>query len=97
MSKAHTQLPLVNEDDFIRDASGNLVAVIDWDSTQQVREDRAALIVRAVNSHEAMKEALNALIAVVGLTAFKYEGQRAVLQEAVDQARAALALAKEGE
>ncbi len=36
-------------------------------------------------------EALEALILVVGLTAFKHEGQRVVLQEAVDSAKAALA------
>ena len=39
-------------------------------------------------------EALDTLCAVVGLTAFKHAGQRAVLQEAVDNARAVIAKAK---
>ena len=39
-------------------------------------------------------EALDALSLVVGLTAFKHEGQRAPLQDAVDAARAALAKAR---
>lgn len=38
--------------------------------------------------------ALETLVAIVGLTAFKNENQRAVLQEAVDMANAALANAK---
>ena len=41
-----------------------------------------------------MLEALKCLAAVVGLTAFKHEGQRAVLQEAVDMALAAIAKAE---
>lgn len=39
-------------------------------------------------------EALDTLVAVVGLTAFKHESQRAVLQEAVDLAIAALKKAR---
>lgn len=41
-----------------------------------------------------LREALETLTLVVGLTAFKHEGQRAPLQEAMDQARAALATAE---
>ena len=37
-----------------------------------------------------MYEALDSLVAVVGLTAFNHEGQRQVLQEAVDLTVAAL-------
>jgi|SRR5699024_4431295 len=39
-------------------------------------------------------EALDTLVSVVGLTAFKYAEQRAVLQEAADQSIAALAKAR---
>jgi hypothetical protein len=38
-------------------------------------------------------EALDKLICIVGLTAFKHEAQLAVLQEAVDSARAVIAKA----
>ena len=38
-------------------------------------------------------EALDGLLLTVGMTAFKHEGQRAVLQEACDIARAAIAKA----
>jgi len=41
-----------------------------------------------------MYEALDTLVAVVGLTAFKHEGQRQVLQEAVDLSVAALKKAR---
>jgi len=41
-----------------------------------------------------MYEALDTLVAVIGLTAFKYEGQRQVLQEAVDLSVAALKKAR---
>lgn len=42
------------------------------------------------NRSEALVKALDTLVIVVGLTAFKYEAQRAALQEAVDLAKAAL-------
>jgi hypothetical protein len=38
-----------------------------------------------------LREALECLVLVVGLTAFKYEGQRSALQEAVNYAQTALA------
>lgn len=41
-----------------------------------------------------MLEALKCLVAVVGLTAFTHQGQRAALQEAVDMAFAAIAKAE---
>jgi len=41
-----------------------------------------------------MYEALDTLVAVVGLTAFKHEGQRQALQEAVDLSVAALKKAR---
>lgn len=37
-----------------------------------------------------LEDALECLTLVVGLTAFKHEGQRAALQEAMDRARAVL-------
>lgn len=45
-----------------------------------------------MTTEKALREALDTLVAVVGLTAFKYEGQRKPLQEAIDNARAALSL-----
>lgn len=45
----------------------------------------------AVNAE--LLEALDTIICVVGLTAFKHEAQRAVLQEAVDSARAVISKA----
>jgi hypothetical protein len=42
----------------------------------------------------SLYEALDTLVALVGLTAFKHEGQRAALQEAVDLAIAALQKAR---
>ncbi len=56
----------------------------------QQREANARLIAAAPELYEA----LDALSLVVGLTAFKHEGQRAPLQDAVDAARAALAKAR---
>jgi hypothetical protein len=44
------------------------------------------------NAKEArLREALETLMLIVGLTAFKYEGQRAALEDAMNHARAALA------
>ena len=45
---------------------------------------------RLIDQKEDLREALDTLVAIVGLTAIKYEGQRAVLQEAVDKAREVL-------
>lgn len=52
----------------------------------EVSEEDARLIPSAPNLYEKLDQ----LVAVVGLTAFKYEGQRAVLQEAVDEALSVL-------
>lgn len=57
---------------------------------QGSRKANARLIAAAPELYEA----LDTLSLVVGLTAFKHEGQRAPLQEAVDAARAALAKAR---
>ena len=45
---------------------------------------------RLIDQRDDLREALDTLVAVVGLTAFKYEEQRAVLQDAVDKAREVL-------
>jgi hypothetical protein len=42
-----------------------------------------------------LRDALECLVLVVGLTAFKYEGQRSALQEAVNYAQTALVAGKE--
>lgn len=52
----------------------------------EVSEEDARLISTAPKLYERLDQ----LVAVVGLTAFKYEGQRAVLQEAVDEALSVL-------
>ena len=41
---------------------------------------------RLIDQRDDLREALDTLVAIVGLTAFKYEEQRAVLQEAMDKA-----------
>ena len=41
---------------------------------------------RLIDQKDELRGALDALVTVVGLTAFKYASQRAVLQEAVDKA-----------
>lgn len=45
---------------------------------------------RLIDQKDELREALDTLVAIVGLTAFKYEGQRAVLQEAMDKANEVL-------
>lgn len=45
---------------------------------------------RLIDQKDALREALDTLVAIVGLTAFKYEEQRAVLQEAMDKANEVL-------
>jgi Ca2+/H+ antiporter len=44
----------------------------------------------AAQENIRLRDALHTLICVVGLTAFKYEAQRAALQEAVDLANKVL-------
>ena len=45
---------------------------------------------RLIDQKWELREALETLVAIVGLTAFKYEEQRAVLQEAIDKANEVL-------
>lgn len=54
------------------------------------KKENAHLIAAAPEIYNA----LDSLVAIVGLTAFKYEGQRQVLQEAVDMALAVLKKAR---
>lgn len=63
--------------------------------------ERARACVNALSglNPEGVKKAIEALkdlVAVVGLTAFKYEGQRAVLQEAFSQAEQAISILEGG-
>jgi hypothetical protein len=55
-----------------------------------MRPEARALLKAAPN----LLEKLDQLTLVVGLTAFKHEDQRAVLQQAMDEARAAIAKAR---
>lgn len=41
---------------------------------------------RLIDQKDELREALDTLVAIVGLTAIKYEEQRSVLQEAMDKA-----------
>ena len=45
---------------------------------------------RLIDQRDDLREALETLVAIVGLTAIKYEEQRSVLQEAMDKACAVL-------
>jgi hypothetical protein len=62
-----------------------------WELLKEAREerDKAQAIARE------LRDALNTLGLVVGLTAFKHESQRAVLQQALDASRQALTNARE--
>jgi len=62
-------------------ARNTYIGIID-NSDMDPREIEANA--RLVAAAPKLYEALDTLVAVVGLTAFKYEGQCAVLQEAVD-------------
>jgi len=55
------------------------VDCVDTDELKQLKQDNASI-----------REALECIISVVGLTAFKYEDQRAVLQESIDMGNSAL-------
>jgi hypothetical protein len=61
-----------------------------WELLKQAREerDKAQVIARE------LRDALNTLGLVVGLTSFTHESQRAVLQEALDESRQALTNAR---
>ncbi len=65
----------------IRDADAELVQAMALLGVPVKDEGRSA-------TKDELYEALDGLSLVVGLTAFKYESQRSVLQEAVDRARA---------
>jgi hypothetical protein len=62
-----------------------------WELLKEARaeRDKAQALVRE------LRDALNTLGLVVGLTAFRHESQRAVLQDALDASRQALTKAKE--
>ena len=62
-----------------------------WRRRNPKAELAAAYLIAAAPD---LLEALESLYAVVGLTAFKHESQRAVLQEAMDIASMAIAKAK---
>lgn len=62
------------------------------DTWLDVSDANAALIAAAPE----LLDCLHELTEVVGLTAFKYEAQRAVLQKSFDRARAAIAKAEAG-
>ena len=73
------------------------VCVQPWPSGENEATANAALIVRAVNSFEAMREALQAVMRDVEASAAKrgtYDGDQKIGGYAHGQARAALALAE---
>jgi hypothetical protein len=62
-----------------------------WELLKQAREERDKAQAIALE----LMDALNTLGLVVGLTAFRHESQRAVLQQALDGSRRALTNARE--
>lgn len=85
------------------EAAVGYAETLDWKTETEIAARRAELLDKVKNYHrdveelatlreqnQVLREALDTLVAVVGLTAFKHETQRAVLQEAVDGALKAL-------
>ena len=62
-----------------------------WELLKEAREERD----KAQALARDLRDALNTLGLVVGLTSFTHESQRAVLQEALDESRQALTNARE--
>jgi hypothetical protein len=62
-----------------------------WELLKEARAERD----KAQALARELRDALNTLGLVVGLTAFKHESQRAVLQQALDASRQALTNARE--
>ncbi len=92
MNTTHTPSPWIVSHDPDGTSDDYCIGVPDGkvDQIAVCSKRDAALIAAAPD----MYEALECLTLVVGLTAFKHEGQRAPLQEAMDQACAALAKAR---
>lgn len=61
-----------------------------WIPLNYMAAANPAAILALLELAREQNEALDTLVAIVGLTAFKYENQRQVLQEAVDIAGAAI-------
>ena len=70
--------------DNLQDPEGN------YDKACDDRDHWCDMHTIACRDRDAYRSALDTLYAIVGLTAFKYEEQRAVLQEAMDQASTVL-------
>jgi hypothetical protein len=62
-----------------------------WEMLKEAREERD----KAQALARDLRDALNTLGLVVGLTSFTHESQRAVLQQALDESRQALTNARE--
>jgi hypothetical protein len=62
-----------------------------WELLKEARAERD----KAQALARELRDALNTLGLVVGLTAFRHEFQRAVLQQALDESRQALTNARE--
>jgi hypothetical protein len=60
------------------------------DRSEQVWQNLHNALERTASERDRYRATLETLYAVVGLTAFKHESQRAVLQEAMDQAASTL-------
>jgi hypothetical protein len=79
-------------DQLTRESDNNTQAELAaWELLKEAREERD----KAQALARELRDALNTLGLVVGLTAFKHESQRAVLQEALDASRQALTNARE--
>lgn len=90
MSAKHTPGPWnVSVDGYIESTDSIIASLCDETESSYAN---ASLIAAAPD----LLEALDTLLLVVGLTAFKHEGQRKVLEEAADLARSAIAKATKG-
>lgn len=78
---------------YCDDKTGSAVAGCEFSLVWRDREEVDANV-RLIAAAPDMYEALTTLISIVGLTAFRHESQRKVLQEAVDSGYKALAKAR---
>lgn len=73
----------------------NALTIDGWKNVYNVNSETmneaANELIRLHNANVELLDSLETLVAIVGLTAFKYEAQREVLQEAVDIASATIA------
>jgi len=88
-SKATARPWVLGSNGAIMGSDGSAIGVVATDAN-------AALIVRAVNSHEALVAALRGIIQAWDTDSGDYYVTNTLTDDDIDQARAALALAEQG-